>query len=81
MGEVYRARDTRLGRIVAVKTMKAAHLARLEREARTIAALNHPQICTLHDVGTLPDGSGYLVMEHDLKVTARALLQALRLAD
>jgi len=57
MGEVYRARDTKLGREVAVKVLPA-HLtesaelrSRLEREARTVSSLNHPHICTLHDVG------------------------------
>jgi len=59
MGEVYKATDTRLGRTVAIKTMHAAHMQRFEREARAIAALNHPHICTLHDIG--PD---YLVMEY-----------------
>jgi serine/threonine-protein kinase len=59
MGEVWRARDTRLDRIVAIKTLKSEHGARFEQEARAIAALNHPNICTLFDVG--PD---YLVMEH-----------------
>src|SRR5579872_2653290 len=58
MGEVYKATDTRLGRTVAIKTMHPAYLEQFEREARAIAALNHPHICTLHDVG--PD---YLVME------------------
>jgi serine/threonine protein kinase/Tol biopolymer transport system component len=69
MGEVYRARDTRLDRIVAIKVLPT-HLAdrselreRFEREARTIASLNHPHICTLHDIG-LQDGIDYLVMEH-----------------
>jgi TolB-like protein/tetratricopeptide (TPR) repeat protein/predicted Ser/Thr protein kinase len=57
MGEVWKARDTRLDRIVAIKRLKT-HTARFEQEARAIAALNHPHICTLHDVG--PD---YLVME------------------
>lgn len=68
MGEVYRARDTRLDRIVAVKVLPV-HLAdrpelreRFEREARTIASLNHPHICTLHDIGQ-QDGTDYLVME------------------
>jgi len=68
MGEVYRARDTRLGREVAVKVLPA-HLAsdpelgaRLEREARAASALNHPHICTLHDVGR-QDGVAYIVME------------------
>ena len=59
MGEVWRATDTRLGRIVAIKVLNGAHSERFEQEARAIAALNHPHICTLHDVG--PD---YLVMEY-----------------
>jgi serine/threonine protein kinase len=58
MGVVYRARDTKLGRIVALKQLNAEHAERLGREARAIAALNHPNICTLHEVG-----DGYLVME------------------
>src|SRR5215471_1633289 len=59
MGDVYRARDERLGRTVAIKFLHGQHAERFEREARAIAALNHPHICTLHDVG--PD---YLVMEY-----------------
>ena len=68
MGEVYRARDTRLGREVAVKVLPghlsadAALKARFEREAKTISGLNHPNICVLHDVGS-QDGVDYLVME------------------
>src|SRR6202140_1223245 len=69
MGEVYRARDTRLDRIVAIKVLPP-HLAdrpelreRFEREARTIASLNHPHICTLFDIGK-QDGIDYLVMEY-----------------
>jgi serine/threonine protein kinase len=69
MGEVYRARDTRLDRTVAIKILPA-HLAghpdacsRFEREARTISSLNHPNICTLHDIGS-QDGTSYLVMEY-----------------
>jgi serine/threonine protein kinase len=58
MGEVFRAVDTRLGRAVAVKVLHEKFSDRFEREARAIAALNHPHICTLHDVG-----SNYLVME------------------
>ncbi|MEQ1948816.1 MAG: protein kinase [Bryobacteraceae bacterium] len=58
MGEVYRAVDTRLGRSVAIKTLNADHLERFEREARAIAALNHPNICQLYDIG-----DAYLVME------------------
>src|SRR5665213_4187460 len=59
MGEVWKARDTRLDRIVAIKTSHAKFSERFEREARAVAALNHPHICTLFDVG--PD---YLVMEY-----------------
>lgn len=59
MGEVWKARDTRLGRTVAVEVSGAQFNERFEREARAVAALNHPHICTLHDVG--PD---YLVMEY-----------------
>jgi len=69
MGEVYRARDTRLDRMVAIKVLPA-HLSsapdlkrRFEREARTISALNHPHICTLHDIGS-QDGVDFLVMEY-----------------
>jgi len=58
MGEVYRARDTRLDRIVAVKVSNEHFTERFEREARSIAALNHPNICHLYDVGP-----NYLVME------------------
>jgi Tol biopolymer transport system component len=58
MGEVYRARDTRLGRFVAIKFAAEKFSERFEREARAVAALNHPHICTLYDVGP-----NYLVME------------------
>src|SRR5437870_3601079 len=68
MGEVYRARDTRLGRDVAIKVLPQ-HLssnpevrARFEREARTVSSLNHPNICTLFDVGREGE-TDYLVME------------------
>ncbi len=63
MGAVYRARDTRLGREVAIKISSAQFTDRFEREARAVAALNHPNICHLYDVGALPSGAGYLVME------------------
>ena len=69
MGEVYKARDTRLNRTVAIKVLPEQFSARpdlkqrFEREAQTIAALNHPHICVLHDVGH-QDGIDYLVMEH-----------------
>src|SRR5580692_11041585 len=59
MGEVYRARDTRLGRDVAVKISQQQFNERFEREARAVASLNHPNICSLYDVGP-----NYLVMEY-----------------
>jgi eukaryotic-like serine/threonine-protein kinase len=67
MGEVYRARDTRLERSVAIKVL-GGHLAadpafrlRFEREARAVSSLDHPNICALFDVGDV-DGTAYLVM-------------------
>jgi len=68
MGEVYRARDTRLDRTVAIKVVSSHHSSdpvrrqRFERESRAISALQHPNICTVHDVGH-QDGADYLVME------------------
>jgi serine/threonine protein kinase len=67
MGEVYRARDTRLERTVAIKILSRlsydpTRKQRFEREARAISCLNHPNICTLHDIGH-QDGIDYLVME------------------
>ena len=68
MGEVYRARDSRLGRDVAIKVLPERLSAdddlraRFEREARTLSQLNHPHVCTLHDVGH-DDGADFLVME------------------
>src|SRR5437870_1733855 len=58
MGEVYRARDPRLGRDVAIKVSQEQFTDRFEREARAVAALNHPNVCHLYDVGP-----NYLVME------------------
>ena len=69
MGEVYRARDTRLERTVAIKVLPAEVAAnpearqRLEREARAVSSLNHPNICTLYDIGE-QDGNGFLVLEY-----------------
>ncbi len=69
MGEVYRAKDVRLGRSVAIKVLLPQISAdlearrRFEREARAIANLNHPNICTLHDIGS-EDGVDYIVMEY-----------------
>lgn len=69
MGEVYRAKDTRLERTVAIKILPD-HLSsdpllkqRFEREAKAISSLNHPHICTLHDVG-YQEGTDFLVMEY-----------------
>src|ERR1700723_1096250 len=80
MGEVYRARDTRLGRDVAIKVLPD-HLSsnpdlkqRFEREARAISSLNHPRICTLHDVGH-QDGGDFLVME---RLEGESLAERLR---
>src|SRR5271163_511448 len=93
MGEVYRARDTRLGRDVALKVLPV-HLCsdpelrqRMEREAQTISSLNHPHICQLYDVGS-HDGIDFIVMEYldgqtladRLKSGPLPLKQALRIA-
>ena len=91
MGEVYKAKDTRLDRIVAVKVLPS-HIekredlkARFEREARAVASLNHPKSCTLHDIGP-----GYMVMEFIDGATLaekgaipldQALKHALQIAD
>jgi Tol biopolymer transport system component len=75
MGAVYRAHDSRLGRDVAIKTVSARFGARFEREARVIAALNHPHICTLFDVGP-----NYLVMELLAGKTLAARLKKGRLS-
>jgi serine/threonine-protein kinase len=85
MGEVYRARDTRLDRTVAVKIIPHAlssdplRRQRFEREARAISALQHPNICTLYDVG-FQDGSDYMVMEYLEGETLAARLQKGRLS-
>jgi len=83
MGTVYQARDTRLDRMVAIKMSEARFSARFEREARAVAALNHPHICTLYDVGP-----NYLVMEyldgqplHGPMPVPQALRLAIQMAD
>ena len=93
MGEVYKARDTRLDRTVAIKVLPE-HVAsdpdlkqRFEREAKTISSLNHPHICTLYDIGE-QDGVDFLVMEYlegdtlaqRLEKEALPLNQALKIA-
>jgi len=83
MGTVYKASDTRLDRTVAIKILKGPHTERFEREARAISALNHPNICTLHDIGA-DQGISFLVMEYvDGKPLAGPLPidEALRQAD
>lgn len=88
MGEVYRAKDTRLDRIVAIKILPE-HLSanpdfrqRFEREAKAVSILNHPNICTLHDIGQ-QNGTEYLVMEYIEGETLSSRLQkgALPIAD
>ena len=81
MGEVYKARDTRLNRTVAIKTLAqqvsndSELKKRFEREAQAVAALNHPHICVLHDIGC-QDGIDYLVMEYlDGETLAARLLK------
>jgi eukaryotic-like serine/threonine-protein kinase len=59
MGDDYKARDTRLDRIVAIKTSKVEFSERFEREAKAVATLNHPNVCQIYDVGP-----NYLVMEY-----------------
>ena len=91
MGEVYKAKDTRLDRTVAIKVLPS-HVAsnpavrqRFEREARAVSSLNHPHICTLYDIGS-ENGIDFMVMEHiegdtpadRLKKDALPLDQALR---
>src|ERR1035438_3168563 len=83
MGTVYQTLDTRLGRTVAIKVSEARFNARFEREARAVAALNHPHICTLYDVGP-----NYLVMEyvegqplHGPLPVSEALRLAIQMAD
>jgi eukaryotic-like serine/threonine-protein kinase len=73
MGEVYRAHDSRLNRDVAIKVANADFSERFSREARAIAALNHTNICTLHDVGP-----NYLVMELVEGETLSARLKKVR---
>src|SRR5262245_4384341 len=86
MGEVYKAADTRLGRMVAIKVLPEHlagdpdRLARFRREAQTISSLNHPHICALHDVGD-EHGTHFLVMEYvegetlDQRITANGRLR------
>jgi eukaryotic-like serine/threonine-protein kinase len=83
MGEVYKARDTRLDRIVAIKVSNEKFSERFEREARAVAALNHPNICQLYDVGP-----NYLVLEYvegspvaPTESTRKLLDMAVQIAD
>ncbi len=79
MGEVYRARDLKLRREVAVKVLQSSEVdadswSRFEREAHSASALNHPNICTVHDLGEA-DGQPYLVMELVDGVTLRQAIE------
>jgi predicted ATPase/serine/threonine protein kinase len=81
MGEVYRARDTRLGREVAIKTLSIEHcsqpelLSRFEQEARSACALNHPNIVTIYELGQV-NGTRYISMELVIGETVRELLES-----
>ena len=86
MGEVYKARDTRLDRIVAIKVLPA-HLAdkpelreRFEREARTIASLNHSHICTLYDIGR-QDGTDFLRLAPEIGIVTKTTSYPLEQAN
>jgi len=90
MGEVYLARDARLGRHVALKllpvslTLDRDRLGRFEREARAASSLNHPNVCTIYEVGETEDGRHYITMEHVEGVTLRQQMndrQMMKLAD
>ena len=87
MGDVFKARDTRLDRTVAIKFIKPEHAERFKREAKAISSLSHPNICTLYDVGE-ESGTDFLVMEYlegtPLPAplpTAEALRYSLQIAD
>jgi len=75
MGEVFRAVDTRLDRVVAIKVSFVRFSDRFQREARLIASLNHPHIAALFDIGTLPSGAGYLVLEYVEGLTLAELIK------
>ena len=83
MGEVYKARDTRLDRTVAIKVLPSEvagdpeRRSRFEREARAVAALDHPHICGIYDVGTV-DGTHYLMPHLDGQRSGRADLDVRR---
>jgi eukaryotic-like serine/threonine-protein kinase len=88
MGEVYRARDTRLGRVVAIKVLPADHMAdenrrrRFVQEARAASALNHPNIVTIHEI-EFADGNDFIVMEYVPGNTLDAVIprQGMRLGE
>ncbi len=86
MGEVYLAEDTRLGRNVAIKLLRRSvttetdRILRFEREARAASALNHPNLCTIYEVGEMEDGRPYIVMEYIEGMTLRQRIGQGRLA-
>ena len=85
MGEVYLARDTRLGRLAVLKLLPADFagdeqlVRRFEQEPRAASALNHPNICVIYDVGKTGDGRDYIAMEHIAGVTLRDRIAQSRL--
>src|SRR5687767_9238868 len=85
MGEVYLAEDTRLGRNVALKLLPAhftqddGHLRRFEQEARAVATLSHPNVCTIHEVVETGEGRHCIVMEYVEGTTLRGILSGRRL--
>src|SRR5689334_134856 len=82
MGEVFKARDPRLNRLVAIKSLRPAHAHRFTQEAQAASALNHPNIITVYDVGN-DGGRDYLVMEFVSGKTLEALIPrgGMRLAE
>lgn len=79
MGEVYLANDTKLGRRVALKLLSKQDKRRLRRfevEARSASALNHPNVCVVHEIGETPDGRHFITMEHIVGNTLRQRLKA-----
>ena len=71
MGEVWKARDPRVDRVVAIKRLRPEHAERFKREARAVAALSHPHICHLYDVGQDYQGMEYVEGDRPARAPAR----------